>query len=61
DFRCYSEWKAFSRPNLLEVLEEFPSLELSAAFVLSQLPLLKPRLYSVSCSPDVYPHKLHLT
>ncbi|KAM9468386.1 nitric oxide synthase, inducible-like [Clarias gariepinus] len=61
DFKSYSEWKAFSRPNFLEVLEEFPSLELSAAFVLRQLPLLKPRLYSVSCSPDVYPHELHLT
>ncbi|XP_034166259.2 nitric oxide synthase, inducible-like [Pangasianodon hypophthalmus] len=61
DFKCYSEWKAFRKPNFLEVLEEFPSLELSAAFLLSQLPLLKPRLYSVSSSPDLYPHELHLT
>ncbi|XP_046719546.1 nitric oxide synthase, inducible-like [Silurus meridionalis] len=61
DFKCYSEWKAFSMPNFLEVLEEFHSLELSAAFLLSQLPLLKPRLYSVSSSPDLHPHELHLT
>lgn len=61
DFRCYSDWKAFNRPNILEVLEEFPSLELSAAFLLSQLPLLKPRLYSVSSSPDLHPYELHLT
>ncbi|KAK2831743.1 hypothetical protein Q7C36_016829 [Tachysurus vachellii] len=61
DFKCYSEWKAFNRPNFLEVLEEFPSLELSAAFLLSQLPLLKPRLYSVSSSPDLHPYELHLT
>ncbi|KAG7321601.1 hypothetical protein KOW79_014459 [Hemibagrus wyckioides] len=59
--RTYSEWKAFSRPNFLEVLKEFPCLELSAAFLLSQLPLLKPRLYSVSSSPELYPHELHLT
>ncbi|XP_060753750.1 nitric oxide synthase 2b, inducible [Neoarius graeffei] len=61
DFKCYSKWKEFRTPNFLEILEEFPSLELSAAFLLSQLPLLKPRLYSVSSSPDLYPHELHLT
>ncbi|TSK49641.1 Nitric oxide synthase, inducible [Bagarius yarrelli] len=61
DFKCYSEWKTFSRPNFLDVLEEFPSVELSTAFLLSQLPLLKPRLYSVSSSPDLHPHELHLT
>lgn len=59
--RTYSEWKAFSTPNFLEVLKEFPCLELLAAFLLSQLPLLKPCLYSVSSSPDLYPHELHLT
>uniref|UniRef100_A0A3B4CFS9 Nitric oxide synthase n=1 Tax=Pygocentrus nattereri TaxID=42514 RepID=A0A3B4CFS9_PYGNA len=61
DFKSYSEWKEFHRPNFLEVLEEFPSLEVSPAFLLSQLPLLKPRLYSVSSSPDLHPHELHLT
>uniref|UniRef100_A0A8B9LBP6 Nitric oxide synthase, inducible n=1 Tax=Astyanax mexicanus TaxID=7994 RepID=A0A8B9LBP6_ASTMX len=57
----YSEWKEFRKPNFLEVLEEFPSLEVSAAFVLSQLPLMKPRLYSLSSSPDLHPNELHLT
>ncbi|XP_030632223.1 nitric oxide synthase 2b, inducible [Chanos chanos] len=61
DFQEYSTWKEFRRPTFLEVLEEFPSLELSAAFLLKQLPLLKPRLYSVSSSPDLHPHELHLT
>ncbi|XP_072547840.1 nitric oxide synthase, inducible-like [Salminus brasiliensis] len=61
DFKGYSEWKEFRRPNFLEILEEFPSLEISAAFLLSQLPLMKPRLYSVSSSPDLYPNELHLT
>ncbi|KAL7832163.1 hypothetical protein AOLI_G00297110 [Acnodon oligacanthus] len=61
DFKSYSEWKEFRRPNFLEVLKEFPSLEVSPAFLLSQLPLLKPRLYSISSSPDLHPHELHLT
>ncbi|XP_076850942.1 nitric oxide synthase, inducible-like isoform X2 [Brachyhypopomus gauderio] len=61
DLKAYSDWKAFRRPNFLEVLDEFPSVELSAAFLLSQLPLLKPRLYSISSSPDLHPHELHLT
>uniref|UniRef100_A0A8B9LEB1 Nitric oxide synthase, inducible n=1 Tax=Astyanax mexicanus TaxID=7994 RepID=A0A8B9LEB1_ASTMX len=61
DFKSYSEWKEFRKPNFLEVLEEFPSLEVSAAFVLSQLPLMKPRLYSLSSSPDLHPNELHLT
>ncbi|KAG7321599.1 hypothetical protein KOW79_014457 [Hemibagrus wyckioides] len=61
DFKCYSKWKEFCKPNFLEILEEFPSLELSATFLLSQLPLLKPRLYSISSSPDLYRQELHLT
>ncbi|RXN25944.1 nitric oxide inducible-like protein [Labeo rohita] len=61
DFQVYTTWKEFNKPTFLEVLEEFSSLELSAAFLLSQLPLLKPRLYSVSSSPDLHPQELHLT
>nr|XP_017206470.1 nitric oxide synthase, inducible isoform X1 [Danio rerio] len=61
DFQVYTTWKDFFKPTFLEVLEEFPSLELSAAFLLSQLPLLKPRLYSISSSPDLHPQELHLT
>ncbi|GAA6085147.1 nitric oxide synthase 2b, inducible [Tachysurus ichikawai] len=40
DLKCYSEWKAFSRPNFLEVLEEFPSLELSAGLDKSPMVLV---------------------
>uniref|UniRef100_A0A8C1X7T8 Nitric oxide synthase n=1 Tax=Cyprinus carpio TaxID=7962 RepID=A0A8C1X7T8_CYPCA len=61
DFQVYATWKEFYKPTFLEVLEEFSSLELSAAFLLSQLPLLKPRLYSISSSPDLHPQELHLT
>ncbi len=61
DFQVYTTWKEFYKPTFLEVLQEFSSLELSAAFLLSQLPLLKPRLYSISSSPDLHPQEIHLT
>ncbi|KAJ7990646.1 hypothetical protein DPEC_G00302550 [Dallia pectoralis] len=57
----YTKWKTFRVPNFLEVLEEFPSLEPSSEFLLSQLPLLRPRLYSISSSPQLHPNELHLT
>lgn len=57
----YLTWKEFRKQTFLEVLEEFPSLELNAAFLLSQLPLLRPRLYSISSSPELHPQELHLT
>ncbi|XP_066492723.1 nitric oxide synthase, inducible [Tiliqua scincoides] len=57
----YNKWKFYNSPTILEVLEEFPSVEVSTAFLLSQLPLLKPRYYSISSSQDWAPGELHLT
>uniref|UniRef100_A0A8V5HJ32 Nitric oxide synthase n=1 Tax=Melopsittacus undulatus TaxID=13146 RepID=A0A8V5HJ32_MELUD len=57
----YNKWKFYNNPNILEVLEEFPSAEVSTAFLLTQLPLLKPRYYSVSSSCDVTAREIHLT
>lgn len=57
----YNKWKLTNSPTLLEVLEEFPSLQVSAAFLLSQLPILKPRYYSISSSQDLTPMEVHLT
>ncbi|KAK2525340.1 nitric oxide synthase, inducible isoform X1 [Columba livia] len=57
----YNKWKFHNSPNILEVLEEFPSAEVSTAFLLTQLPLLKPRYYSVSSSCDMTPGEIHLT
>ncbi|KAK6473256.1 nitric oxide synthase [Huso huso] len=57
----YNTWKSFNSPTLLEVLEEFPSIEASATFLLSQLPPLKPRFYSISSSLDHSPRQIHLT
>uniref|UniRef100_A0A8C0FLR7 Nitric oxide synthase, inducible n=1 Tax=Bubo bubo TaxID=30461 RepID=A0A8C0FLR7_BUBBB len=57
----YNKWKFYNSPNILEVLEEFPSAEVSTAFLLTQLPFLKPRYYSVSSSCDMTPGEIHLT
>ncbi|XP_040856557.1 nitric oxide synthase, inducible isoform X3 [Ochotona curzoniae] len=57
----YNKWKLTNSLTLLEVLEEFPSLQVSAAFLLSQLPILKPRYYSISSSQDLTPMEVHLT
>ena len=57
----YNKWKFTNSPTFLEVLEEFPSLRVSASFLLSQLPILKPRYYSISSSRDLKPTEIHLT
>ncbi|EQB78374.1 nitric oxide synthase, inducible [Camelus ferus] len=57
----YNKWKFTNSPTFLEVLEEFPSLRVSAGFLLSQLPILKPRYYSISSSRDCTPTEIHLT
>ncbi|XP_058139802.2 nitric oxide synthase, inducible isoform X2 [Dasypus novemcinctus] len=57
----YNKWKFTNSPTFLEVLEEFPSLRVPAGFLLSQLPILKPRYYSISSSPDHTPAEVHLT
>lgn len=61
DARLYEEWKWFRCPTLLEVLEEFPSVRLPPALLLTQLPLLQPRYYSISSAPGPSPGQIHLT
>uniref|UniRef100_A0A8C3XKM3 Nitric oxide synthase n=1 Tax=Chelydra serpentina TaxID=8475 RepID=A0A8C3XKM3_CHESE len=57
----YNKWKFFNSPTILEVLKEFPSTQVSTSFLLTQLPLLKPRYYSISSSRDMTPREIHLT
>ncbi|NWU89997.1 NOS2 protein, partial [Upupa epops] len=57
----YNKWKFYNSPNILEVLEEFPSAQVSTAFLLTQLPFLKPRFYSVSSCWELTPREIHLT
>ncbi|NWV96450.1 NOS3 protein, partial [Machaerirhynchus nigripectus] len=61
DARLYEEWKWFRCPTLPEVLAEFPSVALPATLLLSQLPLLQPRYYSISSAPGAHPGEIHLT
>uniref|UniRef100_A0A8D0G724 Nitric oxide synthase n=1 Tax=Sphenodon punctatus TaxID=8508 RepID=A0A8D0G724_SPHPU len=57
----YNAWKSYHSPTILEVLQEFPSIEISPSFLLNQLPLLKPRYYSISSSQDMKSTEIHLT
>ncbi|XP_075881910.1 nitric oxide synthase 1 isoform X2 [Nelusetta ayraudi] len=57
----YEQWKWYNNPTLVEVLEEFPSVQLPSSLLLTQLPLLQPRYYSISSSPDLHPSEIHLT
>ncbi|XP_054717467.1 nitric oxide synthase, inducible-like [Uloborus diversus] len=57
----YEEWISFRYPHLLELLEEFPSVRPDPTLLLSELPLLQPRYYSISSSKKVNPDEVHLT
>uniref|UniRef100_A0A9J7XB26 Nitric oxide synthase n=1 Tax=Cyprinus carpio carpio TaxID=630221 RepID=A0A9J7XB26_CYPCA len=57
----YEEWKWYNNPTIVEVLEEFPSLQIPSTLLLTQLPLLQARYYSISSSPDLHPGEIHLT
>ncbi|ELK15498.1 Nitric oxide synthase, brain [Pteropus alecto] len=57
----YEEWKWGKNPTIVEVLEEFRSIQMPTTLLLTQLSLLQPRYYSISSSPDMYPDEVHLT
>lgn len=57
----YEEWKHLRYPHLKEVLEEFPSVSLDAGLLLTHLPFLGPRFYSISSSPEAHPGQIHVT
>lgn len=57
----YEEWKHLRYPHLKEVLEEFPSVVLDAGLLLTHLPIMGPRFYSISSSPDAHPGQIHIT
>ncbi|KAK2574222.1 Nitric oxide synthase [Acropora cervicornis] len=60
-YSCYEEWALLKECNILETLREFPSVKATADLLLTQLPALQPRFYSISSSPDVYPKEIHVT
>lgn len=63
DHETYEEWKTLKHPNFFELLSEFPSLRPPAELLLTQLPNLQPRFYSISSSQQYlsqvnYSHQL---
>jgi nitric-oxide synthase len=61
DSAAYEDWRHWRYPNLLEVLEEFPSVTPYAPLLIAQLSILQPRFYSISSSPLLHPAQVHLT
>ncbi|XP_071994274.1 nitric oxide synthase, inducible [Engystomops pustulosus] len=61
DTKKYNAWKSYNYPSFLDVLEEFKSLDVPTTFLLTQLPPLKARYYSISSSNDMTPGEIHLT
>ncbi|XP_071848610.1 nitric oxide synthase, inducible-like isoform X2 [Apostichopus japonicus] len=57
----YDEWKLEEAPTIADILERFESLRVPASLLITQLPLLSPRLYSISSSQDLYPSEIHIT
>ncbi|XP_078600036.1 nitric oxide synthase 1-like isoform X2 [Branchiostoma floridae x Branchiostoma japonicum] len=57
----YEDWKFERTPNLVEVLEDYPSLKVAPTLLLSQLPFLQQRYYSISSSQLMYPGEIHAT
>ena len=57
----YEVWKYEHSPNLPEVFEQFPSVKVRPSFLLTELAILKPRYYSISSSPKMFPGEIHAT
>ncbi|XP_065651342.1 nitric oxide synthase 1 isoform X2 [Hydra vulgaris] len=59
--RVYENWKHNSYLTIVDVLEEFLSVEVDVILLANELAILKPRYYSISSSPDLYPNEIHIT
>lgn len=49
------------RRTVLEVLEDFPSVDMPFEWLVQLAPSLKTRAFSISSSPLVHPNQVHLT
>lgn len=57
----YEDWARSKECSIAETLREFPSVQATADLLLTQLPALQPRFYSISVSPRVYSKEIHIT
>ncbi|XP_070205997.1 nitric oxide synthase-like [Littorina saxatilis] len=61
DSKAYEDWRYDLFPNMLEVLDQFPSLKVPPSLLMTQLPLLQQRFYSISSSPMECVGEIHAT
>ncbi|KAL1140194.1 hypothetical protein AAG570_000126, partial [Ranatra chinensis] len=61
DSGAYEDWRHWRFPNLLEVLEEFPSVQPLPPLLCAHLTPLQPRFYSISSAQSLYANQIHLT
>lgn len=57
----YNKKVVANRLSIVDVLNQFPSVELPLADFLAAVPPLTPRFYSISSSPLVSPISMHIT
>ncbi|XP_066928412.1 nitric oxide synthase, inducible-like [Clytia hemisphaerica] len=57
----YDDWRLQDYPSVLEVLNQFKSIDVDVTLLIDQLPLQKARPYSISSSPKMHPNQIHVT
>ncbi|WOK95727.1 NADPH-dependent diflavin oxidoreductase 1 [Canna indica] len=55
------EYNQKERRSVLEVLEDFPSVQMPFEWLVQLVPPLKTRAFSISSSPSVHPNQVHIT
>jgi len=61
DDNAYNTWVELYRPSWADLFRQLPSLKVPAQYVLTELPILQPRFYSISSCPITNPDEVHLT
>ncbi|XP_055861578.1 nitric oxide synthase-like isoform X2 [Biomphalaria glabrata] len=59
--KAYEQFKFHQNPTLLDVLNHFPKVKVLPALLLTMLPALQQRYYSISSSPQMFPGQIHVT
>eukprot|EP00047_Mylnosiga_fluctuans_P002362 m.224201 g.224201 ORF g.224201 m.224201 type:complete len:656 (-) comp11058_c0_seq1:70-2037(-) len=57
----YHEWVVESERNIVDILEDMPSVAPPVDYLLELLPRLQPRYYSISSSPKAHNTAIHIT
>ncbi|RWS27828.1 nitric oxide synthase: inducible-like isoform X1, partial [Leptotrombidium deliense] len=61
EFEYYENWKETRFPTIAETLQQFPSANPPLELILTELPSLKPRFYSISSSPLYNTRQKHMS